>query len=382
MGEVSVSQQEIIREWNRWDRTEADFAFTTKDDLATAEAVMGRAVEVLNASHENRMGILRPAAYPRGLKFFVSYCDELELFKAALEQLACAAREGGLTGRIELVRNEITLLSANSTPGFHAGMSLSGTPLTQPEDGWVIDTWRADPDALAAVVDHAMEWCQVDGGTYWVTSGVTSFEVKPKQRRRMLELAIGQSPYARLECGIGRRQTAAEFKRDTRYYEIDLVRVVSIDPDGHVLYGIGSDQSPAWEGAVANLTQILLDLHGHLDYGFVTRDRVPNTWAELNHGLWNWTGHWHDGPPRIHRSLEPQLVENAFGIQLLGPEHRPLPSLGAEWQTETVGDTHTLISDTNLERWFVEDRSSQVALDARAAFTEFLADRSWNFAPN
>ena len=62
MGEVSVSQQEIIREWNRWDRTEIDFAFTTKDDLATAEAVMGRAVEVLNTSYENRMGILRPAA--------------------------------------------------------------------------------------------------------------------------------------------------------------------------------------------------------------------------------------------------------------------------------------------------------------------------------
>lgn len=382
VGEVTVSQKEIIREWNRWDRTEVDFAFTTNDDLVAAEAVMRRAVDVLNTRFENRMSMLSPATYPRGLKFFVSYCDELELFESALDELASAGRKAGLTGRLELVRNEITLLSANSTPGFHAGMSLSGTPLTHPEDGWAVNTWRTDPDALAAVVDHAMEWCQIEDGTFWVTSGVTSFEVKPKQRRRMLELAIGQSPYARLECGTGRRQTKAEFTRSTRYYEIDEVRVVSIDPNGHVLYAIGGDRPPAWEGAVANLTHVLRDLHGRIDYGFVTRDRVPNDWHELNHGLWNWPGFWNDGPPRIHRSLESQLVENVFGVQLLGPGHRPVRSLASEWQTEEIGDTHTLISDSNLGRWFPEDQSIQVALEARGAFAELLADQSWTFTPD
>ncbi|KAA1397850.1 hypothetical protein [Aeromicrobium ginsengisoli] len=312
--------------------------------------------------------------------FFVNRCDELEILRSILDRVADQARLAGLDARIGLVRSQYSPLSAHLPPGFVAGLSIRGRTIDLADgiEGPEGTSWRADPDAVEAVIEHALNWCAVAGGEDWFWAGLSTFKVTREQRRDILVASVRAGQSCGLDSARAVKLSKSERERLMRSYDVDLARTVVFTDDGHVIYGVASDGPPLeWRECVEDLEGVIKELHAEVDYAMVQRRNVtPGLWRELHRDIWRPWIKVHPDVLWLDRDEECRRIVNAYGIQLVGPAHRPIPSAG-RWVTQDLGAGKVLVTDRDLEPWFAMPPTFELYASAREDLTDLLANPTW-----
>jgi hypothetical protein len=207
-----------------------------------------------------------------------------------------------------------------------------------------------DPDAFELVVDHALRWCDVPGGTHWLQSWMTSVTVPVEGRQALLMDHLGAAGRVNLICERWPTER----------------RTVDFDVDGRVIYTVGSGSRVAeWPQLLRTSQQILADLAEAAPYGFAVRSPVPVPSVELLMGRRNWVS-LHD--PDIDRSLrwmrlDDSRVPEAFVTQLLSRHDLSAADLTA-WDVVPVGDGAVLLTHREPARWLAGDRPEESVVRA------------------
>ena len=207
-----------------------------------------------------------------------------------------------------------------------------------------------DRDAFETVVDHALRWCDVPGGTHWLQSWMTGAAVPVEQRRALLMDHLRAAGRVNLICERWPTER----------------RNVDFDVDGRVIYTVGSGSRVAkWPELLRTAQQVLADLAEAAPYGFAVRSPVPVPSVELLLGRRNRMS-LHD--PDVDRSLrwmrlDDSRVPEAFVTQLFGRHDLSAVDLTA-WDVVPVGDGAVLLTHREPARWLAGERPEESVVRA------------------
>ncbi|VXB90358.1 hypothetical protein [Aeromicrobium sp. 9AM] len=309
---------------------------------------------------------------PQGVAVSIQDCESEEDIIAVVDAIASALETAGVEAVIEPVPDEEVPFPYPQNDGFSAAMTLQGepywgTPTDPAERRGDQRLWDPDPGVLAKVIEHAVNWCEVQGGGLWITSGTTAFKTPRERAVSVLTRLLDADPSADLVAA-----------RDDGW-----VRRVGFERNGYVIYEVGGTQQPEWQICVNDLTSVLVDLHQYMTWGFVQKRPVgrcgigPATTLVTHEALWE---PYEDQVAGFGRISDPRRFENhvlnVYGIQVLGPSH-DTGSLAGDWDIKPLDAGWTLVSSRSPSRWFAGTPTLQTLLDSRGSFGE-LVDPIWS----
>lgn len=292
---------------------------------------------------------------------------------AVLDEIAGGLDVAGIDARIgSLTSDEYPWPDQWRNDGFCAAMTMTGEPYwhapNDPGERRLTQRmWDADPKARAAVIEHAVHWCDVEGGHLWLAAGVSAFKIPKEHAISLLTRSLDANP----ACAIIAARDSA------------LVRRVGFDRNGYVIYELGGTKKPEWRECIDDLTSVLVDLHPVVEWGFVLRRPAgasgigARTSRIVHQALWD---PYEDEVAYFGRVQDPRrypgLVLDVYGVQILGPGH-DIQALGGEWEIRDLSRGRKLVSTTDLAAWFADAPSLEIMLAARESFGP-LVDPIWN----
>jgi hypothetical protein len=303
-----------------------------ESDLPEAEAVtlLQRVLAKMDlpAAGAGRGGV---APYPLGPIVAIHRADSKARARSLLEALAAGIEAEGATGALRALPREHRIVGHPDLDmaGYMAGVRLIGEA-----DPKAFNRLIVPVELMDALIDVALEWCQLPSGTHYVTTAWSHVKCTASQRKAVLK--TGWDPYttSSLACVNGPEEI-----RNVEFGEWGTVQFGRKDPDRR------------WEPAVADLAELLGSLADQIEYGCVKRARlVGPSWHVFQD--YDWPARPHLSDSQFATFFLHQQVPDAYGIQVLGPGHQlpdPLPPI---WTAQQVGAASTLLQHRNLPSWF------------------------------
>jgi len=370
---VEVVRGPIVKAWKQQEDGRVFVGVRSKHPVAELVRLTEEAVDLLHAELLDRgVGVGTVAPTSRGVAVVFDHCVDRELLDAALDLIAGHLGEAGVGGRLSVLSPVWSAVNDLFNPlfGYAAALSLKGSLADGPVNGELRPRWITDTGVLDRVIEHALEWCQVPGGEFWVQGGEMSSKVAVGDREALLRASLHAEPNAKLVAADGRNNA----------------RQVVFMTSGHVAYSLGGEPAPEWEDAVAVLRDVLVELRSCGDYGLIQRRHVRGyggmnvgLWLDLSHNLWS--PHRAElidradravlGATRLDHDVERSKVSDVYGIQLLSNDHE-LPMLPPSWVAEPVGDGMRLVSHREPQRWFAEEPTFELLMEARRELSPLL----------
>ncbi len=209
------------------------------------------------------------------------------------------------------------------------GTAVVGSITTRPwrpPDGNVNGTGRVmcDQAALHAVVEHAVSWCTVPGGTYAVSVGEYTVRTEASRAGDLFRYLVDHTgETVNLICSdypTHTRIVSLDYQARARYSDGRTVHLEPRDPGGPEVF-------PAPEVSLALATDLLTTLAPHLSYGFALQAALPG--AIASHLL---NRRWPTDRPmrnmRAARRWETTGGWDAFAVLLHGPDFPPVTTDG------------------------------------------------------
>ncbi|MCA4132463.1 hypothetical protein [Arthrobacter sp. M4] len=328
MESIRLFAKPIVRSWAKIGVLRAYF----ESELPEAAAV--EALERVRASLElpaAGTGLGGVAPCPLGAVVAIHGIASAAEAHGLLAALASGLEAQGIHGALRPLPDEHPLVGAPNLDmsGFIAGVCLLGEtdPVRSPRR-------TSPPEVMDAVVDAALEWCQLPSGTHYVGTAWSYVKCTAEQRKALL--ATGSTPINldSLACVTGP----------------DEIRSVEFGDRGTVYFG-RLDPDRRWEPAVADLTELLASLADQAEFGCIKRSRLGTALWDVFQN-YDWPERPHLKYASVGRSLMDSLVPDAFGVQLLGPGHHLPAPLAPIWKAEPASAASTILEHTDLPAWF------------------------------
>ncbi|GAA5189671.1 hypothetical protein GCM10023346_04890 [Arthrobacter gyeryongensis] len=274
------------------------------------------------------------APYPLGPIVAIHRADSTARAGSLLEALAAGIEAQGVTGALRALPREHRIVGRPGLDmsGFAAGVRLIGE--TDPE---AINRLIVPVELMDALIDVALEWCQLPSGTHYVSTAWSHVKCTAGQRKAVHK--TGWDPYtsSSFACVNGP----------------DEIRIVAFEAWGTVQFG-RLDPDRRWEPAVADLADLLASLADQIEYGCVRRARLGNgSWQVFQD--YDWPARPHLSDSQFATFFLPRQVPDAYGVQVLGPGHQLPDPLAPIWTAQQVGSASTLLQHRDLPSLF-EDR--------------------------
>jgi hypothetical protein len=368
---VVVARSSIAKQWR--DDAGGMIGVRSKAPVETLLEIVSAAVERRNERQAPGYSFIGPWATPKGVALFVGDADTSENIVALADDIAASLEAVGIDARIgPLTSDSYPRPSAKHNDGFSAFITTVGQPHwdTPGDPGGrrlLQRMWDPDPEAQAQLIEHALGWCDVDGGGLWLTANISTFKIP---REQAVELLL-REVHTGTKCSIVAARDAG------------LVRRVEFGYNGYVIYELGGTARPDWQTCVQDLTTVLTDVHELIEWGFVqsrppgTRGIGPRTSLVVHNALWE--PHEDHVPTLGYRQDPrrfPELVLDVYGIQVLGPGH-DVSAIGGPWDVQKLTHDRTLVTSRDPAAWFAQPPTLDTLLAARDSFGP-LVDPIWS----
>ena len=254
-------------------------------------------------------------------------------------------------------------------------MCLIGEPYwPRPGDGrdWRVirRMWDTSPEALAALVDLAVEWCQVADGKLYLLAGVSNFEIPRDTAAASMKRMIRTGENCKLTAANGTK----------------MQRVAEIGINGYATFDISGSEKPGWLECTDELTNLLVSAHHLLNWGFIAhhpsgegrRGLGARTSLQMHEVIWEPYG---DQVKHLSKFMQdprrhPSLVLDVYGTQLLGPGH-DITQISGNWTIRPLTEGRHLVTSKRPASWFTQAPSLPTLLAAREDFAR-LVDDIWS----
>lgn len=249
-----------------------------------------------------------------------------------LSSVAAGIVEEGGSGALRPVPRASTPVSSIDAElfGVVAGLCISGH-----SDPLRPTVWNAGAGVTERIIEAALDWCKLSGSESFVRVGMANLRCSADQRRDLL--ITGMSP----ELGTSITCSAPSGE----------IRNVAFGYEGTVYFG-RLDPQGRWEAALSDLTQVVMALADDLQYAAIRRSRLEKQqWFSFLDHWWPARPYLEYGMAQGGRVLADTYVPDAFGVQLLGRNHK-LPVLPEHWIISSVGSDSTLLRHSDSRVWF------------------------------
>ncbi|WP_159618664.1 hypothetical protein [Arthrobacter zhaoguopingii] len=306
-----------------------------RDDLNT----LARILEEMRGEEvwDEELMVRGPEDSPYGPTLFIEFEGEFIAVERFLEELGGHLEDVGLEG--EFTAAQITPMLPDD-PWFTLDSISAGlcTSLTAEQKR-----------PLQPVVDHALQWCQVPGGQFYVRFGEGQYLVPPEARRENLQTAL-QGKDVSITCFASR----------------DQIRSVTFLEHAAVLYTErypGMDEPGAWRSGLEGMSRVLQDLAPSLNYGAVRRQAFhASSWDVFLTSRWPENPRLDSGLIRFTQGISHQYVPDAYGVMVLSPSHRwdpPAPN----WTTTPAAGERTLVRWNDADALFATNPPDETVVD-------------------
>ncbi len=323
--------------------------FLLRSDRSLEEAVMVladcRSVLVPQWVDED-IDIEFAAPAPGGAVMYIEFATDDSVVGAFLDALIDELSSRGVEGHIEEFLLEWSPVDA-PRPMFDcisAGLSLRGeewyaaVPADQARTGLDV-RYRVPDDAFRRVLSHALDWCSVPGGTHFVAAGIAGSRCAAEEREAVVAAGVRNDQLTRITCAS----------------DAGAVRRVEFPREGYVIYHERYPEllsANAWAPGVQDLTDVLVQLGDHADYGMLRRQRMPlASWAGFVDYGWPEKAHLAPDAVLDLHSRAASAIPDAFAIMVLSESHR-LPHLNSRWVVEDTGARSRLLRRASIDEWF------------------------------
>lgn len=361
MDKLQVYDKGIIRNWREM-RT-LRMVFQSPLSPAEAAALLEQVRSSLDLPAGPKVGPGGVALSPKGPVLTIHGVTTAEEADRILDDLGEALAGAGGSGSIRAVPQQRTPVDNPDVRmvGLTAGFCIEGhTDPQEPMD------WINAPETMEAIIEKALQWFVMPGGTYYVSSGWSHVRCTLEQCRDLLITGMGIGIHsARIVCATD----------DGR------IRSVAFGFTGTVFFA-RLDPEDVWEPAVNDLTEVLASLSGQIQYGAIKRTALGTLrWDWFTDYEWPARQYLMRGKSEAGRSIVETYVPEAFGVQLLGPRHS-LPD-STQWLRQPVDSGRVLLIHRDLPAWFSGPLPDETTL-ARARddlapmlLTNEVADEAW-----
>ena len=330
MDEVHTYIQGILRNLAKLGVLQVIF----ESDLPLADAVtlIERVWQRLDVPVDPLIGQGGVAASPKGPVITVHGLKSKEQATDLLKRLAegiAAEGKGGSLRPIARISTPVRSASAQLF-GVVAGLCVEGHA-----DPVRPTVWVPAPGAMEALIETALDWCMITGGTHYVSVAMASYKCTADQRRALVITGLSSDSATSLTCTAGPEE----------------IRYVSFGYEGTVYFG-RLDPQNSWEPALSDLTDVVASLADHLQYAAIRRSRLQKAqWFNFLDHWWPERPYLEYGMSQAGRVVADTYIPDAFGAQLLGPGHK-LPPLSEQWHSRPVGSDSTLLTHTDPKAWY------------------------------
>ena len=205
-------------------------------------------------------------------------------------------------------------------------------------------SWEPDPDAHAAVLTAAADWCKQLGehAAYSVTKG----SLGPAA------IGFAEDAVVRLREGIVDDATvrlvaeADETWREVGVGAVGRVRLAVARP------GVGEG---GWRPLLGDLTDMLRELADALAYGYVRPGSGFGVALSSDDLEYDWMARQPRAPTGAgftQEAFEDVFAPDAFGVQLLGPGYAGRVPDAPSYRREPVGEASVLLKHVDPAAWF------------------------------
>lgn len=329
--EVQIYVKGILRDLREMGvlRTLFDSALSGADAVALLERVW----TTLDIPTGPLIGVGGVAATPKGPLVTIHGVNDSEQARSLLIALADGIANEGVGGALRAVPQLWTPVHNPDAAlfGVVAGVCLKGhyDPLRP-------TYWIPALGSVEAVVEAALEWCQIPGGKNYACAASSNIECSTEQRRALVSTSLGWGSTTTLVSALSP----------------DQIRTVEFGYEGTVYFG-RLDPDNSWEPAVADLTRVLASVADHVQYGVIRRARiVQGLWDEFLAQRWPSISRLPGGVPRGGRTVVHHTLPEAHGVQLLGPDHILPSTLPEHWSSTRAGLDSMLLAHLHPAAWF------------------------------
>jgi hypothetical protein len=271
------------------------------------------------------LDIFEPENSPYGPVLFIEHGLEEPELEQFLDSLGERMDAAGLTGRLTAVQRQWPDTELpHQIQAFSAGLCTS------------VPNGQHHPPQ--AVIDHALQWCQVPNAKYYVRFGNGQYQVSAESRSRLLQQAVE----GRVGVGI------------TAYAGRDQLRRVLMWHQGTAVYEeryAAIDDPGTWRTGLEDMTNVLKETAASLEYGFVRRQRYGLAWPNFVDVQWPAKPHLQNGFVYYARKWSHKAIPDAFGAMILSPSHHWTPPT-PDWTVTPVAGNRVLVRHRNPEALF------------------------------
>lgn len=300
---------------------------------ADAVALLERVWTTLEIPTGPLIGVGGVAATPKGPLVTVHGLNDPQQARSLLLALADGIANEGVGGALRAVPQLWTPLNNPDAAlfGVVAGVCLKGHSDPQRPTYWI-----PAQGSLEAVIEAALEWCQIPEAKNYACAAWSNIECSTEQRRALVSTSLGWGSTTTL---VSARSP-------------DEIRNVSFGYEGTVYFG-RLDPDNSWEPAVADLTRVLTSLADHVQYGVIRRARLEQAiWDEFLAQRWPSSSPLPGGVPMGSRTVAHHTLPDAHGVQLLGPDHKLPSPLPEHWTNTSAGRDSMLLAHLHPAAWF------------------------------
>lgn len=361
MDKLQVYDKGIIRNWREM-RT-LRMVFQSPLSPVEAAALLEQVRSGLDLPAGPKVAPGGVALSPEGPVLTIHGVTTAEEADRILDELGEALAGAGGFGSIRAVPRQQTPIDNPDVRmvGLTAGFCIEGhTDPQKPMD------WITQPETMEPIIEKALEWFVLPGGTYYVSSGWSDVRCTLEQCRDLLTTALGaDSLSSRIVCATDDGKA-----RSVDFGYTGAVFFARLDPDDD------------WEPSVEDLTGVLASLSGQIQYGAIKRTRLSEQiWDGFTDNEFPARPYLPRGKSEFGRSVVETYVPDAFGVQLLGPQHS-LPD-STHWLRKPLACGRTLLIHRDLPSWFAGPQPDEATLQQARddlepmLLTEEVANEAW-----
>ena len=328
---VQIYSDGILRDWREMSvlRTLFDSPLPSADAVALLERVW----TALDVPTGSLIGVGGVAASPKGPLITIHGLKDLHQARTVLLALTEGIASEGVGGVLRAIPTFATPVDNPDAAlfGVVAGVCLKGH-----YDPHHPMYWIPAPGSVEAVMDAALEWCQISGGKDYACGAWSNIECTTEQRRALVSTSLGWDSITTLVSARGS----------------DDIRIVNFGYEGTLYFG-RLDPDDSWEPAVNDLTHVLTSVADHVQYGVLRRARLgQGLWDEFLAQRWPSSSPRLGGVPRRGRTVVHHTLPDAHGVQLLGPDHKLPSPLPEHWRITPAGCDSRLLTHLNPAAWY------------------------------
>jgi hypothetical protein len=314
--------------------------------LVAAIREWGLGREATYVAHPDRLSgsVPGPGAWEcmsvaRGVLLQVTECDD---YRAAFEALRVELERRGVEGRISLWDEPTGVRAPAMQDLLVCRVSIRGIRVHDEPEAY---EWRPDPFAYQACADLVDSWFGGTGSSVLRSLQMGSMPPVPIAAHepvadRLIESMAASAWFRAVAIGPG------EF------------RVVGAKPhSGRIclMAGVTDGASDWWQAPLAEFRGVLRDA-GHLfTYAFVRRgwDVYSAFGFQPVARDWPFRSEYEPrGRGFASAAFDDLVVPDAFGLQLIGPDHAKRLDIGPSWQAEETAGGVLLLAHAEPDQWF------------------------------